>query len=117
VIRGRCDRVARAVANLVDNAGKWTPAGGRVAVTVGGGRVDVRDRGPGINQADAPFVFDRFYRAPVARSMPGSGLGLAIARQVAEAHGGAASYRPAPGGGSVFTLDFSAVLEPGLSGP
>jgi two-component system, OmpR family, sensor histidine kinase MprB len=112
VIRGRSDRVARAVANLVDNAAKWTPAGGLVEVGVAGGRVTVRDRGPGIDAADAPYVFDRFYRAPAARSMPGSGLGLAIARQVAEAHGGGASYRPAPGGARCSRSTSRSPLSP-----
>ena len=58
-------------------------------MTVRGGALVVRDRGPGIDPADRPFVFDRFYRAPSARGLPGSGLGLAIVRQVADAHGGA----------------------------
>ena len=70
-----------------------------VEVAVAGGEVAVRDHGPGIAEADLPYVFDRFYRAPTARGMPGSGLGLAIVRQVAEAHGGdVAVERPADGG-------------------
>ena len=52
------------------------------------GELTVRDRGPGIADADLPHIFERFYRATSARGMPGSGLGLAIVRQVAEAHGG-----------------------------
>jgi two-component system sensor histidine kinase MprB len=59
----------------------------------------VRDRGPGIEEADLPHVFDRFYRAPSARAKPGSGLGLAIVKQVAETYGGDARLeRPAGGG-------------------
>ena len=80
--------VERAVSNLLDNAAKWSPPGGEVEVTVRDGELTVRDHGPGIDEADLPFVFDRFYRAPSARGLPGSGLGLAIVRQVAEAHGG-----------------------------
>jgi len=54
----------------------------------------VRDEGPGISDADRPYVFDRFYRAAESRRLPGSGLGLAIVRQVAEMHGGAAWAAP-----------------------
>ena len=62
--------------------------GAQVDVEVHDGELAVRDHGPGIAAEDVPFVFDRFYRAPSARSMPGSGLGLAIVRQVADTHGG-----------------------------
>jgi two-component system sensor histidine kinase MprB len=59
----------------------------------------VRDRGPGIAEADRPHVFDRFYRATSARSMPGSGLGLSIVKQVVEAHGGRVfAVAPSDGG-------------------
>ena len=78
----------RAFANLLDNAAKWSPPGGPVEVRLRGGELTVRDHGPGIDESDLPHVFERFYRATSARSMPGSGLGLAIVRQVAEAHGG-----------------------------
>jgi two-component system sensor histidine kinase MprB len=61
---------------------------------VGDGLVTVRDHGPGIDPADLPFVFDRFYRAPAARGLPGSGLGLAIVRQVVETHGGQVAAQP-----------------------
>jgi two-component system, OmpR family, sensor histidine kinase MprB len=64
----------------------------------------VRDHGPGIDDSDLPYVFDRFYRSPSARTMPGSGLGLAIVRQVAEAHGGAVVAERAEGGGTRITL-------------
>ena len=66
------------------------------------GELTVRDHGPGIDEADLPFVFDRFYRAPSARGMPGSGLGLAIVRQVAEAHGGTVVADRADGGGTLM---------------
>ena len=56
--------------NLLDNAAKWSPAGGEVEVAVRDGELTVRDHGPGIDEADLPFVFDRFYRAPAARGMP-----------------------------------------------
>jgi two-component system, OmpR family, sensor histidine kinase MprB len=91
--------IARAVSNLLDNAAKWSPPGGKVEITVIDGQVIVRDHGPGIDEDDLPYVFDRFYRAPAARKLSGSGLGLAIVKQVAEAHGGGVgAERPADGG-------------------
>jgi two-component system sensor histidine kinase MprB len=96
--------VTGAIANLIDNAVKWSPEGGSVEVTVREGAVTVRDHGPGIAANDLPHVFDRFYRAAASRTLPGSGLGLAIVRQVAEAHGGTVTAEQAAGGGSLFTL-------------
>jgi two-component system sensor histidine kinase MprB len=104
VVHGVPERLDRAVSNLLDNAIKWSPPGEVVEVSVGDGLVTVRDHGPGIDPADLPFVFDRFYRAPAARGLPGSGLGLAIVRQVAEAHGGSVSAEGAEGGGTVLRL-------------
>jgi two-component system sensor histidine kinase MprB len=104
VVHGVPETIERAVANLLDNATKWSPPGGRVEVGVRNGEVSVRDHGPGIDEEDLPYVFDRFYRARSARGMPGSGLGLAIVRQVAEAHGGEVSAAPAEGGGTRLTL-------------
>ncbi len=103
-IQGVRSRISRAVTNLLDNAGKWSPAGGVVEVTVAGGEVSVRDHGPGVAPEDAPHVFDRFWRAPNARGMPGSGLGLSIVKDVAEKHGGAVTLEPAAGGGARFRL-------------
>ena len=104
LVRGVPARLDRAVANLLDNAAKWSAPGGTVHVEVRDGEVCVRDEGPGIAEADLPHVFDRFYRAPGARSLPGSGLGLAIVRQVAESHGGSAVAERAEGGGALFRL-------------
>jgi two-component system sensor histidine kinase MprB len=103
-VRGVRSSLERAVGNLLDNAAKWSPPGGSVDVRVERGQVTVRDHGPGIEDRDLPFVFDRFYRAPSARGMPGSGLGLAIVRQVAEVHGGDVSAEPAEGGGTRMRL-------------
>jgi two-component system sensor histidine kinase MprB len=97
-------RLDRAVANLLDNAAKWSPVGATIDVRLHDGELSVRDHGPGIAGEDLPFVFDRFYRAPGARGRPGSGLGLAIVRQVAEAHGGSVQAGAAPGGGALLTL-------------
>jgi two-component system, OmpR family, sensor histidine kinase MprB len=104
VVHGVPASIERAVANLLDNAAKWSPPDGEVELSVKDGEVVVRDHGPGIDEADLPFVFDRFYRASSARGMPGSGLGLAIVRQVAESHGGQVVAERAEGGGTRVTL-------------
>jgi two-component system sensor histidine kinase MprB len=94
----------RAITNLLDNAAKWSPSGSAVEVRLSHGELTVRDHGPGIAADDVPHVFERFYRATSARSMPGSGLGLAIVQQVAEAHRGTIAAEPAEGGGTVMRL-------------
>lgn len=104
VVEGAPERLERAVANLLDNAAKFSPPGSVVEVALEGGGLSVRDHGPGIDPADLPHVFDRFYRSAAARAVPGSGLGLAIVRQTAEAHGGRVGVEPAEGGGTVFRL-------------
>jgi two-component system, OmpR family, sensor histidine kinase MprB len=107
VVHGVPSTIERAVANLLDNAAKWSPPNGEVEVAVRNGQVTVRDHGPGIDEADLPHVFDRFYRAPSARGMSGSGLGLAIVRQVAVAHGGSVVAERAEGGGTRITLSLN----------
>jgi two-component system sensor histidine kinase MprB len=104
LVRGVPSTIERAVSNLLDNAAKWSPPGGEIDVVVRNGELAVRDRGPGIAEEHVPFIFDRFYRAPSARSMPGSGLGLAIVRQVAEAHGGTVVVEAPEGGGTRMRL-------------
>jgi two-component system sensor histidine kinase MprB len=103
-VDGSPDRLERAVWNLLENAGKWSPDGQTVEVRLSGGELTVRDHGPGIAAEDRPLVFDRFYRSADARSMPGSGLGLAIVREVADAHDGTVSADEAPGGGTLMRL-------------
>jgi two-component system, OmpR family, sensor histidine kinase MprB len=103
-VQGVHSTIERAVANLLDNAAKWSPPGGDIEVAVRDGEVTVRDHGPGIDEKDLPHVFDRFYRSPSARGRPGSGLGLAIVRQVAVAHGGEVVAEQADGGGTRMTL-------------
>jgi two-component system, OmpR family, sensor histidine kinase MprB len=106
LVRGVPGSIERAVGNLLDNAAKWSPPGGEVEVAVRAGELVVRDHGPGIDETDLPYVFDRFYRAPSARGLPGSGLGLAIVRRVAETHGGTVTAERAEGGGTRIRLAF-----------
>jgi len=103
-IDGIPERLERAVWNLLENAGKWSEAGATVEVTLEGGELRVLDHGPGISVEDRPHVFERFYRATAARSLPGSGLGLSIVREVAEEHGGTVTADEAPGGGALLRL-------------
>jgi two-component system sensor histidine kinase MprB len=104
LVHGAPSTIERAVANLLDNAAKWSPPGGEVEVEVRNGEVAVRDHGPGIDDEDLPYIFDRFYRARSARGQPGSGLGLAIVKQVADTHDGQVVAEPAEGGGTVMRL-------------
>jgi two-component system sensor histidine kinase MprB len=104
----------RAILNVLDNAVKWSPPGGRVGVWLQRGAywtLDIRDQGPGISPADLPKVFDRFYRAQTARSLPGSGLGLAIVKQVVNSHGGSVTASCPPGGGTLIHIELPVVTE------
>ena len=94
----------RAIANVLDNAAKWSPAGSPIDVRLAEGELSVRDHGPGIADVDLPHVFERFYRATAARSMPGSGLGLAIVQKVAEDHGGTVTAERPEDGGTLIRL-------------
>ncbi len=96
--------VERAITNLIDNAVKFDRTAGPIDVVVADGSVVVHDRGPGIAPEDSQRVFDRFYRAEGARSLPGSGLGLSIVREVAERNGGSVQVAARPGGGASVGL-------------
>jgi len=111
-VEGRRSMLDRAVSNLVDNALKFSPADQPVEITVRGVRIEVADRGPGVDADDRTRVFDRFYRATSARTLPGSGLGLSIVAQIAELHGGRAALEPRQGGGAVAVIDLTPVGAP-----
>lgn len=109
-VTGDPDRLQRVVANLVDNAAKYSPEGGRVGISAR--RIDrlvelsVSDQGMGISPEDLPRLFDRHFRprARIVRRLPGTGLGLSIVKSIVEAHGGAIHVESAPGEGSTFRV-------------
>ena len=105
-VTARVGQVERAIANLIDNADKWSPPHTAIEVTVRDGTVTVLDRGPGIAEEDLPHVFERFYRSDEARALPGSGLGLAIVAQIAAAHAGSVQAINRPGGGAAVSVSF-----------
>jgi signal transduction histidine kinase len=112
-LRIECDRrrLLQLLDNLVGNAIKFTPDGGRVVVrverTLSGAAIEVHDTGIGIPPGEEERIFDRFYRAPsaVSEQVPGTGLGLFIARAIAERHGGTLVARNRESGGAVFRLE------------
>jgi two-component system sensor histidine kinase MprB len=109
-VEARHDRLNRAISNLLTNAVKFTPEGGRIAVRSSHGLVAVADSGPGITDADHQFIFDRFWRSPSARSLPGSGLGLSIVAQVVEEFSGSVTVDRDPElGGARFTIQLPEV--------
>jgi heavy metal sensor kinase len=111
MVEGDLRMLQRAMANLVDNAIKYTPAPGRIDIRGFLGmkatewvNVSIKDSGVGIDKDDLPRIFDRFYRCDQSRATSGSGLGLSLARSIAHAHGGAIDIESTSGKGSVFTL-------------
>jgi two-component system sensor histidine kinase MprB len=106
VVAGNPLLLERALANLVENAAKWSAEDDPIEIVVVDGRVSVRDRGPGIEATERTRVFDRFYRSPGSQDRPGSGLGLAIVAQIVEAHRGHVFIEdPVDGPGVVVGFD------------
>jgi heavy metal sensor kinase len=108
-INGDVPLIQRMIANLLDNAIKYTPPGGNVSIDVETDPdhtviVSVRDTGIGISPDELDHIFDRFYRCDQSRSKPGVGLGLSLARTIARAHGGDIRVSSRPGKGSTFTV-------------
>lgn len=99
-IQGRAADLERVLANLVDNAVKWSPPDGTVRIILANTTVSVLDQGPGIAEDDLPHIFERFHRAVDARTTPGSGLGLAIVEHIVTAHGGNVFARNRADGGA-----------------
>ena len=116
-------RIGQVVTNLVGNALKFTPRGGRVDVTMraepgGGASITVADTGIGIEPAELPRIFDRFFRGSRASEArgSGSGLGLAIVRGIVEMHGGTVTVESRLGTGSTFRVTLPAQARPGPAG-
>ena len=114
-LMGNVSMIQRMISNLLDNALKYTPSGGKVHVRLkeSGSRavLTVTDTGIGISSADLPRIFDRFYRCDQSRSQSGTGLGLSLARAIARAHGGEITSVSAPGSGSIFSADLPKSLS------
>ncbi len=111
-VTGEPAALERAITNLLDNAAKWSPEGGRVRVALSHGTVMVSDQGGGISVNDLPHVFDRFYRSTESRGMPGSGLGLSIVKAVADRHGGTVRAGTGPDGGAAFWFQVPGTMAP-----
>lgn len=106
----------RALDVLIENAVLYSPAGGAVELLTDAGKLEVRDRGPGISEAEREAVFERFHRGAAGRRVPGgSGLGLAIARELARAWGGDVRLAGRDGGGAVATLELPLAGQRGGS--
>jgi signal transduction histidine kinase len=109
-------RLRQVLANLVDNAIKYTPSGGQVTVRarqdVGDVRIDVVDTGIGIPPHDLPRIWERLYRGDQSRAERGLGLGLSLVRAIVAAHGGTVEVVSEPGRGSTFTLRLPADRQP-----
>jgi len=122
-INGDAHRLRQVLNNLLGNALRYTPSGGRIAVTArvmdSEMHLSVADSGPGIPEEDLPYIFERFYRGDRsrARESGGSGLGLAIVRRLVEAHGGRVWAENKEGAGATFTiaLPLAAAEEPNAS--
>jgi len=112
-------RLNQVLANLIVNALRYTPGGGKIVLrgepTSAGVRLTISDTGQGISPEDLPHIFDRFWRGDPARSHKdgaGGGLGLAIVRQLVELHGGYIAVQSTPGVGTTFTIDLPATAPP-----
>ena len=108
VVHADAARLRQAIANLIDNAIKYTPRGGQITVEVaregGEGVVRVRDTGEGVPPEALPRIWDRLYRADPSRSRQGLGLGLSLVRAIVAAHGGRVDVASEPGAGSSFVI-------------
>jgi signal transduction histidine kinase len=105
-------RMGQVVNNLLDNALKYTPAGGHVTLATGvdgaWATLSVTDDGPGVPAAEREAIFRRLYRGDASRSQRGLGLGLSLVKAVVESHGGTVMVGDAPGGGARFTVSLRA---------
>jgi signal transduction histidine kinase len=116
IVNADRDRLRQAIANLVDNAIKYTPREGRVDVSASRDgdavAISIADSGPGISEQDLPRIFDRLYRGDQSRTTRGLGLGLSLVRAYIEAQGGSVSAVNNPDGGATFTIRLRPNLTP-----
>ncbi len=103
--------LGRAVTNLLDNAVKWSPPAGTVRVRLQGNRLRVSDAGPGIAEADLPYVFDRFFRGETGRRTRGTGLGLSIVAKTMDEIGGTVTAGRSAAGGAELVLQLPGVTS------
>jgi heavy metal sensor kinase len=108
LLMGDSPMIQRMLSNLLDNAIKYTPSGGKVSISASQSPaqvvVAVKDTGIGISSRDLPHIFERFYRCDQSRSQAGIGLGLSLSRAIARAHGGDIAAESIPNQGSTFTV-------------
>jgi len=113
IVLGNRAKIQRVIANLLDNAIKFTPPGGKVMVSAGRddskATIAIEDTGTGILADDLPHIFERFYRCDKSRSTPGNGLGLSLALALVHAHGGDITVASSPGKGSAFTVSIPLI--------
>ena len=116
IVQGNTAQLQRVVANLLDNAIKYSSPGGRVLLALSLTPLDIMisiaDTGSGIRPEDIPRIFERFYRGDPSRSQPGSGLGLALAQALVKAHGGEIGVESTLGKGSTFTVRLPRAVSP-----
>jgi two-component system phosphate regulon sensor histidine kinase PhoR len=110
------ERIRQVIINIVHNAVKFTPSGGKIVISTTLERdsvvIQVADTGMGISKEDLPHIFERFFKADRSRSSSGTGLGLAIAKHTIQAHGGSIGVQSEEGKGSTFSL--SIPLQPNI---
>lgn len=118
VVWGRPGALERAIANPLENSAKFDETGAApIEIRVRQGVVEVLDRGPGVDPAEIDHLFERFFRATVARGLPGSGLGLSMVREIAHDHGGRVFARNREGGGTVIGFQLPLYRPPQDDGP
>ncbi len=113
VVEARPTMVRRAIANLIGNADKYSPAGTPIEIAEFGGGVEVRDHGPGFGPGVREHAFERFFRADDVQHLPGSGIGLAIVKRAADIHGGRVWIEDAPDGGAVVGFSLGEPVDAG----
>lgn len=117
-VSGDTPKLQRMVANIIDNAIKFTPPDGKILLKLsrdnGEARLNIEDTGIGIEPTDLPHIFERFYRGDKSRSTAGNGLGLSLARSIVLAHQGEIHVESTPGKGSCFMLQLPLELGKGM---